>query len=115
MNTTVVTQDRGLKKVVVAQARSSARNLLIMDVGSTMSAKVRFSRKKAIFRGKHHNNHRFLLKHWCCLLQVTMWLGDLPRKEGDVCSRYPWIQEIGFKRFSFYGPLSALTTRLRLF
>lgn len=93
MNTTVVTQDRGLKKVVVAQARSSARNLLIMDVGSTMSAKVRFSRKKAIFRGKHHNNHRFLLKHWCCLLQETCGLVTCPGRR-EMCAP----GTLGFKR-----------------
>lgn len=68
---------------------------------------------KAIFRDKHHNNHRFLLKHWCCLSQMAKWPGDLPRKEGDVCSRSSLIQETG--NFSFCSHLSALTTRLRLF
>lgn len=46
VNTPVVTQGRGQRKVVVAQARSSARNLLTMDVGNTTPAKVRFSREK---------------------------------------------------------------------
>lgn len=36
------------------------------------------------------------------------WSGDLPRKDGDVCSL---IQEIG--NFSFCSHLGALITRLR--